>query len=75
MITFGWILFVGGLSVALFAFIGAAKNMGNMVSGGQSFDSGFKSHLGKMVPMAISGVVSSIGVVLLIIGYISKFAG
>lgn len=82
MVTTGIGLFVVGLVVALVSFIFAALNMKNMANSVMSkngpnpdaFAAGFGKHIGAMIPMVIGGLISIIGVVVLIVGLIQNHA-
>lgn len=76
VITTGLVLFVLGLLFALGAFAFAAWNMySGVTSDDRSITGMFAGHVSAMVAMALGGAASTIGIVLLIIGLVLKFAG
>ena len=52
----GLVLMALGLVGSIYAFVGAANNLKNMVGGKQGFDEGFSNHIGSMKKMALLGL-------------------
>lgn len=75
MLTWGLILLIGGIVLAFGSFIFAVVNMGfgaakTMKGKRSSFGSMFVGHLGAMIGMACGGMMSAIGIVLLLVHYV-----
>lgn len=77
--TAGIVLIIVGLLVGLGAFAFAGKNMVSMTKDpfGDSglMEKGMGKHVGAMLAMAGGGVISLIGILLLVLALIEKYAG
>lgn len=63
-LTLGFILFIGGMILGFVAFAVAASNMGKSMN--------MRRHSLTMIPMALGGMTSFVGIVFIILHFVDR---
>lgn len=81
MLSTGIALAIIGVLIGIASFVFAARNMGQMANSFASsgfdrqFNKGFRRHFKTMIPMALGGLLTFVGIILIVVHFLQKVTG